>query len=137
MPQNVTVNQRIYTGSLSCILYVGWNPPMNVAQDDVSHYTIYINGTNILNKTTSIHQNLILTAYPVCTCAEHQVRVGAVDHCGREGQRSSSITPDQDPFLSAIVNECEFVTPSTNPDTGKYIHILIQSMSTSIPLCIS
>ena len=122
MPQNITVNQRIVSfmgSSMSCIIYIGWNPPTNVAPDDISFYTISVNGTNILNKTTGIHQNLILATYPMCTCAEHQVGVGAVDHCGREGQRSPSISPDQDPLSGGVVNECEFVTPSTRADTGK------------------
>ena len=114
-------------------MYLGWTPPTSTAQDDVSHYMIYINGTNIFNKTTNIGQNLILTAYPVCFCAAHQVKVSAVDRCGHEGQRSPNITPLQDPFSFSF--ECEFVsiTPSTNPVAGKlYIHALIQTRSTLI-----
>ena len=74
---------------------------------------IYINGTSyyVLHKTESIDQNLTLTAFPVCPCAEHQVSVSAVNHCG-EGQRSPSILPEQDPFSYPVM--CEF-TPSTNP----------------------
>ena len=99
-------------------MYVGWNPPTNVAQGDISFYMIFINGTNILNKTANIHQNLIMTVFSVCTCAEHQVRIVAIDHCGREGQRSPSITPTQDPFSSIFINEC-FVIPTIIPDPGK------------------
>ena len=109
-------------GSISCIIYVGWNTPINVAPDEISHYRIFINETNVLNKTTNINQNLIMTAYPVCTCTEHQVRVGAVDHCGRDGQRSPSITPNHDLVQYLVTffnNECEFVIPTTNPYAGK------------------
>ena len=48
----------------------------------------------------------------MCPCAEHQVSVSAVDHCGREGQRSPSIIPEQDSFSDTEM--CE-LAPSTNP----------------------
>ena len=114
MPQNILVNlqQNLmverYTGNSSCTISIAWNTPKNIAQDDISHYIIYINGTTnyyILNKTESINQNLILTTFPVCPCAEHQVSVSAIDRCGREGQRSPSIIPEQDPFSDTEICE--------------------------------
>ena len=113
MPQNINVQQKVerYTGNSSCVIFIAWITPINVAQDDISHYMIYINGTNVLNKTESIDQILTLTTFPVCTCAEHLVSVSAVDRCGREGQRSLSIIPEQDPFSDTEM--CEF-TPTTN-----------------------
>ena len=116
MPQNVNVQQKVerYTGNSSCVISIAWNTPVNVAQDDISLYIIYINGISyyILNKTESIDQNLILTTFPVCPCAEHSVSVSAVDVCGHEGQRSPSIIPEQESFSDTGM--CKF-TPSTNP----------------------
>ena len=103
MPQDVTIEQKVErcTGNSSCMISIAWTTPRNVAQDDISHYMIYINGTNVLNKTESINQNLVLTSFPVCPCAEHQVSVSAVDRCSHEGQRSPSAIPEPDPFSDA------------------------------------
>ena len=121
MPQNVTVNQRIeeYTERSGCTIYLGWNPPTNIAQDDVSHYIIYINGTKFYSMMTNINRNLILIAFPVCICASHQITVSAVDRCGREGQRSPNITPVPDQFMFPF--ECR-IPQSTNSETvaGKF-----------------
>ena len=90
MPQNVTGNQRI-DGTGSCIVLIGWNPPANTAESDLSHYLVYVNETNVLK------ENLTLTAYPVRTCGSHNIRVAAINRCDRVGQNSSIITLDQDP----------------------------------------
>lgn len=118
MPQNVIVKQKMerYTGSSSCTVFIAWNTPINVAQDDISHYIVYINGTSYytINKTENINQDLFLTTFPVCPCAEHQVSVSAVDQCGREGQRSPSIIPEQDSFSDTGICELATINPGIN-----------------------
>ena len=134
MPYDVTVNQRTEISMGSCIIYLGWNPLINTTQDDITHYMIYINGTNIFNKTKSTDRPLMLSAFPVCTCAAHQISVSAVDRCGVESQKSPDIIPHQESVLP--VNECGFVednlTQLITSDAGKIYHSLIQSTD---PLC--
>ena len=109
MPQNVTANQRIdSTGS--CIILIGWNPPPSVAEDDISHYQVYVNDTN------NFKENLTLTAYPVGTCGSHTVRVAAVNRCDRVGQNSSITTLDQDPFPLLTRESVVLTTQPTSPD---------------------
>ncbi|MCG8625235.1 MAG: hypothetical protein MJE68_24960 [Proteobacteria bacterium] len=127
MPQNIIAKQMVEScsmGESKCVIFIAWITATNVAQDDVSHFTIYINGTSYyvskFNKTASIDQNLILIAFPVCTCAEHQVSVSAVDRCGHESQRSPNVIAEPNPFSNTTA--CE-VTPSRNP--GNYFHIII------------
>jgi hypothetical protein len=118
IPQNIKVKQNLLVErNSSCTVSIAWITPRNVAQDDVSHYIIYVNGTTnyyVLSNTTTNDpdQDLLLTTYPVCTCAEHQISVSAVDRCGREGERSPNIIPDRDPFSFTVT--CEYA-PSTNP----------------------
>ena len=118
MPQNVTVKQNLmvekYTENSSCTISIAWITPRNVTQDDISHYIIYINGTTnyyIFSNSTTTDQDLILTTYPVCTCAEHQVSVSAVDRCDREGQRSPTIIPNQDPLSYPVMCELAPINP--------------------------
>ena len=115
MPQNVIAKQKVerYTGNSNCTIFIAW---INIARDDVSNFTIYINGTSyyVLNKTQSINQDLILTAFPVCTCAEHQVSVSAVDRCGHEGQRSPSITTTHRDLISSDTVACDFALLTNN-----------------------
>ena len=75
-----------------CVIQLGWSPPINLDQEDISHYIVYIDGIDILNKMSETDQNLTLISYPVCNCGVHSVSVSAVNHCGREGQRSHNIT---------------------------------------------
>ena len=91
IPQNVTANQRIdNTGN--CIILFAWNPPPNAAEDDVSHYLVYV------NEAINFKENLTLAAYPVGTCGSHNIRVAAVNRCDRVSQNSSIITLNQDPL---------------------------------------
>ena len=129
MPYDLIVNQMTMMSMGSCIIHLGWNSPINITQADIAHYMIYINGTNIMNKTKSTDHPLMLSAFPVCTCAAHQISVSAVDRCGVESQKSPDIIPDQDPAFFLL--ECGFVkdsfTQSTTSDAGKIYHTLIQS----------
>ena len=89
---------------------------MNFASNDVSLYTIYINGSNILTEASKTDQNLTLTSYPVCSCASHNISVSATNRCGQEGQRSSIIlTSNQEPE-SLPERECDStITQPTSP----------------------
>jgi hypothetical protein len=113
MPQNVIANQRI-NGTYGCTILIGWLPPANLSEDDISHYVINI------NNGTSINETLTLTAHPVCECATtYRVNVSAIDRCGREGQ-GSVVVLDQDPTLlpssdlqcSAPTGTIKFIVPS-------------------------
>ena len=112
MPQNVTANQRIDSIG-NCFLIMNWNPPPNLNKDDISRYLVYVNDTN------NFKENLTLTAYPVCTCGSHTIRVAAFNRCDRMGPNSSTITVDQDPSpLQGIA----LITQLTAPESpgGKH-----------------
>jgi hypothetical protein len=74
MPQNIKVKKNLmverHTGNSSCTVSIAWITPRDVAQDDVFHYIIYINGPTSYyvssNATTNdSDQDLLLTTYPV------------------------------------------------------------------------
>ena len=94
MPQDVTsyliLDNNIETG---CEVQFGWSPPINPDQGNISHYIVYMNETNVLNRTSEADQNRILVSYPVSSCVTQNVSVSVstVNQCGREGPRSRSI----------------------------------------------
>ena len=109
MPQNVIANQRI-NGTNGCTVLIGWLPPPNISEDDISHYMININGT-------SFNETLTVTAHPVCECATYHVTVSAIDRCGRQGQRSLVVL-SQDPILLPSSNlQCSAPTGTTTMST--------------------
>ena len=119
VPQDIVVNQRTERYMGNCIINIGWRPPTNIDQDDITHYMIYINGTNTFNETNDVNQNLMVISYSMCNCSTYQIRVSAVDRCGRQGQSTPTILLDQGPF-SLPEYGCELVstTQATSPDAG-------------------
>ena len=93
----MTANQRIDNAG-NCIILLTWNPPPNAAEEDVSHYLVYV------NETINFKEDLTLTVYPVGNCGSHNIRVAAVNRCDRVSQNSSVITLDQapSPFQSRV-----------------------------------
>ena len=91
MPLDVTSNLTHDNGVGGCIIQLGWSPPINLDQEDISHYIVYVDGTNVLNKTSEMDQNVTLISYPVCSCGAHSISVSVVNRCGCEGQRSPNI----------------------------------------------
>ena len=92
MPQDVTsyliLDNNIETG---CEVQFGWSPPINLDQGNISHYNVYMNETNVLNRTSEADQNKILVSYPVSSCVTQNVSISTVNQCGREGPRSRSV----------------------------------------------
>ena len=92
MPNHI-ISKLIYDDGIGgCVIQFSWSPPTNLDQSDISHYIVYVNGTNILSKTSEMDQNMIIVSYAVFSCGTHSVSVSAVDHCGRDGQKSPNIT---------------------------------------------
>ena len=91
MPRDVTSNLIYDDSTGGCVIQLGWSPPINLAQEDISHYIVYVNGINVLNKISETGQNLTQILYPVCNCGAHSVSVSAVSRYDCEGQRSPSI----------------------------------------------
>ena len=89
---NHIISKLIYGDSIGgCVIQFSWSPPTNLDQSDISHYIVYINGTNVLSKTSEMDQNMILVSYAVFSCGTHSISVSAVDRCGRDGQKSPNI----------------------------------------------
>ena len=116
IPQGIMTTQRMDNCTGKCTILLGWNPPINIATEDVSHYMVYINETNALSEKSETDKNFTLTAYPVSSCGTHQVSVSAVNRCGHEGQRSPLNMLDQEP-LSLPLTMCE--NPSAGSQTEK------------------
>ena len=105
MPQDITSNLVYDDSTGGCVIQLGWSPPINLDQEDISHYIVYIDGINVLNKTSEDDENLNLIFYPVCSCDVHSVSISAVNSCGHEGQRSHNIILEAvalDPGTSAF-----------------------------------
>lgn len=75
-----------------CEIQSGWSPPTNISQNDISHYSIVINGKNVINETNINNPSLIISSYLVYT--SNEVSVSAVDRCGRQGQSTPTIKLD-------------------------------------------
>lgn len=116
MPQNTTSDQR-KDATGNCIVHLSWSFPNNIATGDVSHFTVYINGTNIINETNNINESLTLAAYPVCSCATHNISISAVNRCGRVSPSTPNITlMDQRPYFPV---ECsDDTTMPAEPPNG-------------------
>ena len=92
MPQDITSNLMHDDSTGGCVIQLGWNPLINLALEDISHYIVYVDEIDVLNKISEADQNLTQISYPMCNCGAHNVSVSAVSCCGCEGQRSPSIT---------------------------------------------
>ena len=93
--QNVTANQKIdNTGG--CLVGITWSLPPNVAEEDVSQYLVYVNGTKL---DEPIY--MPPAAYRMCSCGSYDISVSTVDRCGRTGQNSSFITVDNSTTLQS------------------------------------
>ena len=75
----------------NCVLYMSWSSPPNIAEEDLSHYMIHLNGSNVVNKTHTAGSSLQLFAYPVC-CGSHSVSIQAVNRCDRVGPSTANQT---------------------------------------------
>ena len=111
-PQGIMTTQRKDNCTGRCTILLGWSPPINIATEDVSHYIVYINGTNTLSQKNEVDKNFTLTAYAVSSCGAHQISVSVVDRCGQEGQGSPLIMLDQEPLPLSLI-EC-----TKDPPTG-------------------
>ena len=94
MPQNVTLDFTYDDSIGGCVIKLEWSPPINLDLEDISHYIVYVNGTDVLTRIIDKDEdaNLTIISYPVHSCGAHNVSVSAVNRCGHEGQRSADIT---------------------------------------------
>lgn len=116
MPQNLEANQRNDTEF--CVILIRWDPPANLAAENVSYYSVQV------NESEPINENSTLTLYRACACASQSIRVSAVNFCKREGP-STRIQLDQNP--TPLLNtslQCESDAPTAQftrppcPDEG-------------------
>ena len=85
IPQVLSARQyETYSGNYD--IYLSWNLPSNIAPDDISHFTIYIDRTHIANETRSVNESLTVTVYRLCSCGSHNISITAVNRCGRSGR---------------------------------------------------
>ena len=75
---------KIPTDSGNCNVHLFWNFPNNIALDDISHFTVHINGTHIANETRNANESSILTSYRLCSCGSHNISISAVNRCGMQ-----------------------------------------------------
>ena len=50
MPRDVISNLTHDDSTGGCVIQLGWSPLINLAQEDISHYIVYVNGINILTR---------------------------------------------------------------------------------------
>ena len=92
MPQIISHQVPDASGSGSCNIHLTWNLPSNIAPDDVSHFTVHINGTHMANERRNANESSILTSYRLCSCGSHNVNISAVNRCGSSGQTLSILS---------------------------------------------
>ena len=68
-----------------CWVYVSWTIPKNFSVYEISHFKVYLNGTQMENETLK-NKAVIMKAYQVCTCDIHMLSISAVDSCGNVGE---------------------------------------------------
>ena len=124
IPQDTTADLRIDDTAEGCTIFLVWMPPYNLDVDDISYYNVYINGTNVINRTSNTDERLIVSSYRECSasCATNLIGVSAVNRCFREGE-ISNITLDQRSG-SLLMSECERVSTVQPPDNC--IHFIDQ-----------
>ena len=120
MPQDIVADLKRYGTTEECTMVLAWIPPSNLNTTDVTHYMVYINGTNVLNKTSEANHNLIVSAYRECSCATNYVGVSSVNRCSRESL-IFNITVDQTP-TALSGSECEDVTTTKPSDCADIIY---------------
>ena len=92
-PPEMICNQTMDTDENKCILYLSWSSPPYMNTNDLSHYMIHVNGTNVVNEThTASNSSWQLFAYPVCTCDSHTVSIRVVNKCGSVGPSTDNQT---------------------------------------------
>ena len=125
MPPNVvsTLTQDLIG---NCMLQISWNTPDNAAMVDVPHFTITINGLNVVNKTYNGNGSLVQVAYALCSCGSQNISISAVNRCGRVGISSPIIIlEDPEPFQQPQCDTEHNVTAiismelSPTPSSGK------------------
>ena len=109
MVSNQTIDEN-----RNCVLYLSWSSPPNIAEEDLSHYMIYLNGSNVVNKTHTAGSSLQLFAFQVC-CGSHSVSIQAVNRCGRVGPSTDNQTvlPTELPVVTCPSEQMPQTTTST------------------------
>ena len=93
----------------SCELNISMTAPDNIAINDIANFMIDIDGMNIMKNNTSLS-----LSYPVSSCATHNVRVIAVDRCGRKSSPAMDIA---DPGQVCV---CDSERVNAAVDNSKY-----------------
>ena len=84
MPQ---VNSRqLLDPTGNCAVHLSWNVP---TMNNISHYTVKINGTHIANETAKTNDSSVVTVYPLCSCGSHNISISTVNRCGSTNSRST------------------------------------------------
>lgn len=99
MPQNVISQLRMDSVG-RCTVLLTWS---SSPDQDVAHYMVNINGSNIANETR-FNESVILSSYPLCTCNSENIDIciRAIDSCGRIGQ-NATYTLSGNPIISTAV----------------------------------
>ena len=71
-----------------CWVLVSWNVPKNFSVHEISHFMVYLNGTQVENELLK-NKTVVMKVYQVCTCDVHMFNISAVDTCGNIGKSIS------------------------------------------------
>ena len=98
----------------NCFLYLSWSSPPNIAEEDLSHYMIHLNGSNVVNKTHIASSSWQSFAFQVC-CGSYNVSIQAVNRCGRVGPSTDNQTvlPTELPVVTCPSEPSPQTTSST------------------------
>ena len=115
VPQVLLVHQfETYFGD--CEVYIAWSLPSNTAPDDISHFTISINGTHVDNETRNTNETLTTIVYSLCSCGSHNISISAVNRCGRSS-RSVIVTVDGQLPTPQLIIDCQDKINTTSDTT--------------------
>ena len=88
-PQNVRAAETTQPVNSICIILVTWDPPTDILQSDIDHYTVYISSGSTVNETSAI----ALLRVPNCRSNDIGIQVAIVTRFGCIGRNSSEVRP--------------------------------------------
>ena len=96
-----------------CTLHISWIIPDNTNISEITHFMIYIDRVNIYNETNANDETFLSLSYRVRSCSPHNTSISIVNHCGREGPPSPTIsTTSPEPVV------CDGIVCEDNTTTG-------------------
>lgn len=102
-----------WENTTGCIVHYSWIPPRNTNMTNITHFMVTFNGVNKSVDYTG--ESVYMRAHSVCTCAQHNISIAAVDHCGRMGPSRNHVISREPQSLFIFDSVCNDTVNPVNP----------------------